>query len=157
MGLKLVRFLSLLFTSLGLGAGMAHALALPNKINLSAEEYLTVQQIYRGWAFLGIVEVAALLSTLALTIMMRKQRGAFALALLAFLCITANLIIFFSFTFPANQQTNNWTMLPDNWLTLRAQWEYSHVVNAGLHLIALIALILSWDIYAHQDAVTSAV
>ncbi len=47
MRLKVVRFLSLLFTALGLGPGMAHALALPNKINLPAEEYRTVQQIYR--------------------------------------------------------------------------------------------------------------
>lgn len=43
---------------------MAHLLELPNKINLPAEAYLTIQQIYRGWAFLGIIELAALLSTL---------------------------------------------------------------------------------------------
>lgn len=43
MGLKTIRFLSLLFTALGLGPGMAHLLELPNKINLPAEEYLTVQ------------------------------------------------------------------------------------------------------------------
>jgi len=143
MWLKIVRFLSLFLVALGLAPGMAHALELPNKINLSAEEYLTVQQIYRGWALLGIVEVAALLATLALTLMTRKQKGVFAWSLLAFLCVTANLIIFFSFTFPVNQQTNNWTVLPDNWQALRNQWEYSHAVNAGLYLIALIALILS--------------
>jgi hypothetical protein len=33
--------------------------------------------------------------------------------------------------------------LPDNWLTLRVQWEYSHATGAGLNLIALITLILS--------------
>lgn len=42
-----------------------------------------------------------------------------------------------------NQQTNNWTVLPDNWQALRSQWDYSHAMNAGLYLIALIALILS--------------
>jgi hypothetical protein len=34
-------------------------------------------------------------------------------------------------------------MLPPNWEDLRAQWEYSHAVSAGLNLVALVALILS--------------
>ena len=37
-----------------MAAGMAHLFELPNKIHLSREDYLTVQQIYRGWALLGI-------------------------------------------------------------------------------------------------------
>lgn len=143
MGLKVVRFCSLFFMALGLAPGMAHVLELPHKINLSAEEYLTVQQIYRGWALLGFVELAALLSTLALTIMTRKNRGMFVLSLVTLLCITANLILFFTFTFPVNQQTANWTVLLDNWQALRNQWEYSHAVNAGLYLIALVTLILA--------------
>jgi hypothetical protein len=53
------RFSSLLFTALAL----AHLLELPNKIGLARDDYLTVQQIYRGWALLGIVVVAALIST----------------------------------------------------------------------------------------------
>jgi hypothetical protein len=43
-------FLSLLFAALALAPAMAHLLELPNKINLSREDYLKVQQIYRGWA-----------------------------------------------------------------------------------------------------------
>jgi len=34
---------------------MAHLLELPKKIKLSAEDYLIVQQIYRGWSLLGVV------------------------------------------------------------------------------------------------------
>ena len=63
MGVRIVRFLSLLFTALGLAPGIAHALELPNKIDLARQEYLTVQQIYRGWVLLGFVELAVLLST----------------------------------------------------------------------------------------------
>jgi hypothetical protein len=55
MWIKSLRFVSLLFTALALGAAMAHLLELPKKIKLSAEDYLIVQQIYRGWALLGIV------------------------------------------------------------------------------------------------------
>lgn len=59
---------------------MAHLLELPNKINLSREDYLTVQQIYRGWNLLAVVVFGALLSTLALTITVRRQRRAFIFA-----------------------------------------------------------------------------
>jgi hypothetical protein len=143
MGLKTLQFLALLFTALGLAPSMAHLLEMPNKIKLPAEQYLTVQQIYRGWGLLGIVEILALLSTLALAIRMRKQARAFALSFFAFLCVASNLIVFFSFVYPIDFETNHWAELPDQWQALRMQWEYAHAVDAGLYLIALVALILS--------------
>jgi hypothetical protein len=45
---------------------MAHLLELLNKINLSHENYLTVQQIYHGWALLGIIIAGELFSVGAL-------------------------------------------------------------------------------------------
>jgi hypothetical protein len=63
--------------------------------------------------------------------------------------------VFWTFTFPANQQTSNWTVLPENWMALRAQWEYSHAASAVLNLIALIALIFSVLVRdkQHRDSV----
>ena len=46
--MKIALFLSLLFTALALAGGFAHLFELLNKIELSAQDYLTVQQIYRG-------------------------------------------------------------------------------------------------------------
>lgn len=143
MSKKTIYFIALFFVAVALGPALAHLLELPNKINLSREEYLTVQQIYRGWALLGIVVFGALLSTLALTITLRHQRNAFIFALIAFLCIVGTQIVFWTYTYPANQATNNWTMLPENWSDLRRQWEYSHATSAGLNLVALVAMILS--------------
>lgn len=143
MGLKAVRFLALLLTALALAPALAHLLELPNKIGLSREEYLTVQQIYRGWALLGVVVIGALLANLVLAIMVRGKPKAFVPALVAFLGIAGTQVVFWTFTYPANRATSNWTMLPANWERLRAQWEYSHAVSAVLDLIALIALILS--------------
>jgi hypothetical protein len=120
---------------------MAHLLELPHKIPLSREDYLTVQQIYRGWSLLGIVVIGALLSTLLLTILVRKQRSAFVLTLIALLCLVAAHVVFWIYTYPANQATSNWTVLPSNWQDLRRQWEYSHATGAGLNLGALMALI----------------
>jgi len=147
--LKTTRFLSLLFVALALAPAMAHLLELPNKIGMSREEYFVVQQVYRGWALLGIVVFGALLSTLALALMTRRRPGEFGPALTAFLCIAATQAVFWSFTFPANQQTANWTILPEHWRTLRSEWEYSHAASAVLNLVALVAVIIS--VLARRD------
>lgn len=141
--IKFIYFTSLLFTVLSLAPGFAHLLELPGKIHLAANEYFIVQQIYRGWALLGIALVLAMVSNLVLTIMTRNNRAFFLLNGIAFVCMLAGLIVFFVFTFPANQQTNNWTALPPNWEELRRQWEYSHAINAGLFFIAFIVLTIS--------------
>jgi hypothetical protein len=75
--------------------------------------------------------------------MVRDNAMVFFLTLGATLCIGLTLVVFFLFTYPANQQTHNWTMLPDNWEALRRQWEYSHAAGAGLYFVALINLTLS--------------
>jgi len=143
MGLNTVRFLSLLFTVLAMAGAFTHLFELRNKMKLSVEDYLTVQQIYQGWWFLGIFEVGALFSTLVLTIIVRNEPKAFVLTLIALFCIVVMQAIFWVFTYPVNQQTNNWTVMSAKWVQLRNQWEYSHASSAVLDLIALITLILS--------------
>jgi hypothetical protein len=149
MGLTAIRFCALLFAALALAPAMAHLLELPNKINLSHDDYLIVQQNYRGWALLGVIVIAALLTSLWLAIRVRTRTREFIPALVGFLCIAGTQVVFWTFTFPANKQTNNWTMLPDNWMALRTQWEYSHAASAVLNLIALIALI--WSVLAARQ------
>ena len=60
MSTNAVRFMSLLFTAFVTGASLAHLLELPNKIKLPGPDYLVVQQIYRGWASLGILVAGAI-------------------------------------------------------------------------------------------------
>lgn len=136
-------FLSLLFVALALGPSLAHLLELPNKIGLSREAYFTVQQIYRGWAYLGFVVAGALGSTFALALIVRGREHEFAGALSAFLCLVAAQVLFWAFTFPANQATANWTAVPHAWEALRAQWEYSHAAAAVVNLVAFVALLLA--------------
>lgn len=143
MIVKVFYFLALFFASLALGPALAHLLELPNKINLSRADYLTVQQIYRGWALLGIVIFPALISTFVLTLLLRKEWRPFVFSFIGFLCIVGTQVVFWTYTFPANQVTNNWTMLPDNWEQLRRQWEYSHAASAVLNVLAVAALIVS--------------
>jgi hypothetical protein len=141
MGMSVIRFLALFFAALAFAPAAAHLLELPNKIGLPRDEYFTVQQIYRGWALLGIVVFGALLSTLVHAVKVRKQHRIFRYALIAFLCIVGTQVVFWTFTFPTNQQTVNWTTIPPDWESLRTQWEYSHAASAVLNLAALLALI----------------
>lgn len=140
---KALELLAILFTAIAMAGGLAHLLELPNKIGLSREEYLIVQQIYRGWAFLGIAVVGALVISGILAILRFGEGLPFYFALAATVCIALSLVVFFSYTAPANSATQNWTVLPDGWESLRTQWEYSHAAGAVLYFIALASLTLS--------------
>jgi hypothetical protein len=143
MTLRIVYFFALLFAAFALVPAGAHVAEFANKMTLDATGYQTVQQIYRGWDLFGVVVVGALASTLALAIALRGHPTAFTPALVAFFCIVGTQIIFWTFTFPVNRVTTNWTMMPDNWAELRMRWEYSHAASACLNAAALVALTIS--------------
>jgi len=143
MVLKIGQFLALVLTALALVPGGAHLFAIANKIGLAAEQYFIVQNIYRGWSLFGAVPIAALVANLLLAILQRGRGAAFMLALTASACIALTLVIFFTWTYPANQATNNWTSIPADWEYLRRQWEYSHAANALITFVAFCAVALS--------------
>jgi hypothetical protein len=136
-------FVSLTLTAVVMAGAVAHLLELPAKMKLNGPEYLTVQQIYRGWALLGIVIYAALAATLVLLIMVRAQRRVLRRVVLAILCMVAAQVVFWGYTYPVNQETSNWTLLPEHWQQLRVRWEFSHAVGAVLQFSALTALVAS--------------
>lgn len=129
MGKSLI-VLAIVIMGISLIPGGAHLFALPNKIGMSQADYFTAQQVYAGWQLVGMSWVAALIMNIILAIRLRGQRMAFVFALAALLSIVVAFVIFFTWTFPANQETENWTFVPDNWEALRTQWEYSHAANA---------------------------
>ena len=149
MGLRLTQFLAVVLTALALVPAGAHLAELPNKIGLDQEAYFIVQSIYAGWALFGIALFGALGANLALAIMVRRQRAPFWLALAAFLLVAATLVIFFIWTYPANQATSNWTVVPANWQQLRTTWEYAHATNAVLTFLALCAV--TWSVLLAPD------
>ena len=143
MALKAVQLLALVLTALALVPAGAHLFTLLNKIDLAQEQYFIVQNIYRGWALFGIVWIGALLANFALAVMLRGRGRPFILALIAGLCVMVMFAIFFTWTYPANQATDNWTTIPANWEQLRRQWEYSHAANALVTFVAFCAVALS--------------
>ena len=109
--------------------------------------YFVVQNIYRGWALFGIALFGALATNLALAIVVRRQRAPFWLALAS--CLWPPLSVFFIWTYPANQATSNWTVVPADWQQLRTTWEYAHATNAVLTFLALCAV--TWSVLVTRN------
>lgn len=139
---KGLSFAALLFSALVLIPGVAHLLEMPHKMQLTQESYGTVQYIYGGWALLGVIQLAAAVFGYLLYFRSRKL-----LVLIAAILLTGTLAIFFIWTYPVNQITRNWSVLPENWEALRIRWEYSHAASALLELVAYILLLYAvlWE------------
>jgi hypothetical protein len=135
---KVIQFLAVILTVLAFLPGGAHLMALPAKIDMPEGPYFVAQQIYRGWAWAGVVIFAAIFANFASALLARSNHRQFLLSLAAGLLIAATLVIFFIWTYPANQATGNWTSVPDGWEQLRLQWEYSHAVNGVITFTALL-------------------
>ncbi len=134
---RTVRFVAILLTALALVPAGAHLFELPNKMPLGRDAYFTVQQIYRGWALFGAVLIGAVLAHAVAALAARRAGVPARPFALAMLLMLATLAIFFAWTFPANQATENWTVMTDDWEALRAHWEYAHAANAVLTFLAL--------------------
>jgi hypothetical protein len=152
MDIRINQFVAIIVTALALIPGGAHALELLSKMPLGRDQYIVVQSIYRGWAWLGIVLILAVAANAALAIRERRHTGPMlcAAASAAIICLTLG--IFFTWTFPANQATANWTAVPPDWEILRRQWEYSHAANAALMFVALSATTASVLLSRRVDA-----
>ena len=143
IGHRIVWFTAMLATALALGAALAHAFELPNKMALGREDYFTVQQIYAGWNRLAYLLGVQLIALVALAVISRHQLGVRGGALVAIAGLIGAQVIFWSWTFPANVATESWTVIPTNWQALRKTWEYSHAAGAALQTIAMSALIVA--------------
>lgn len=143
MTYDVVFFIAMLATALALGPAMAHLLELPNKIGLPSGDYFVVQQAYRGWSLLGFLILVELLSMAALAVMARHEPRVLWPVLAAIAAIIGAQAVFWIWTYPANVATRNWTFVPENWETLRRQWEFSHAAGAFFQVLAMAALILA--------------
>lgn len=136
----ILRLTAFVFALLCLVPAGAHLFSSWSKLRLGGPDYLVAQRAYDGWNLFAIAVIGALISTLALAVVLYWSEKPYRAVALAFLCIAATQALFWSFTFPANQATANWTMLPEDWEALRRQWEYSHAASAVLNFAAVLLL-----------------
>ena len=143
MALTCLRVLAIASVALYLVPTGAHLFELVGKMAMSPSEYMSAQQIYRGWSLFGFVMLLALLSIAIHAVARRHLRGVFILSLVAEACLFATAVVFWRFTYPMNVASNNWTVMPDQFEAARRQWEYSHAASAVLTFLALLAIAAS--------------
>ena len=78
--IQVLLFVSIVLVAISMMPGWAHVLEMPAKLELSRDQYFAVQQIYRGWAWFGVVIFPALASTLTLALLVRGQTPAYVLS-----------------------------------------------------------------------------
>ena len=131
-------FIAIFVSVIALGGGLAHLYELPRKMALSRDAYFTVQQIYSGWDLFAIVLVMQFLSLAWLACRSFREYYVFRPVMVALLLLITAQLLFWSFTFPANAATHDWTQIPGNWVSLRHQWDI-HMPRAPY---------VSWRAYA---------
>ncbi len=143
--------INLLLAALALAPTTAHVMELPNKLSLDGPLWLGVQQhLYRGWGpFFGApVEIAALITSLVLAALRRRDRETRTSTFLAVLAYIGMLASFFAFDGPVNAALSGWTpaTIPADWRSCRVRWESGHALACLFALVALIALVRAWPI-----------
>lgn len=157
MFLKTWRLITLILVALFMGLEFTHALELPAKMQYDGALYVTIQNsLYRYFSAPGpgaLITVGAMLSVIALTVLVRKRRPAFWWTLAGTMCLAiAFPLIYFLRIEPVNvviKQANAGSV-PTDWEQLRNQWEYAHATNFVCSLAGFSALLLSVLVDAPQ-------
>jgi uncharacterized membrane protein len=156
----LLRSANLIAAAVAVLAPMAHVLELPNKLALDGQLWVAVQQhLYRGWGPIigGPVEFAALVTSVALLVMRRRDRRTARFTLAAAVAYGAMIVTFFVFNDPVNAALNTWTpeSFPVDWQAYRTQWEMGHALAAFFSLFALAAILRAWLIERNGEIADS--
>jgi hypothetical protein len=108
-------------------------------------QFLAIQQVLlRNYGpTVGGLEVAALLSTLAMAIVTWVEPVVPLLMTLASGCVLLMIIIWVVWIQPINKTVNSWTpeSLPSDWATFRDRWHAFHTSRLALSAIAFSAAI----------------
>jgi hypothetical protein len=127
-----------------LGRALAHAFELSAKMNLPRDEYFIIQQVYRGWSSISLpLVVVQLIALVTTAYLVRREPRVVVPTALAILFVLGAQVLFWTYTYPANVATANWTVPTDDWVRLRRVWEYSHLARAGLQALATTSLIIA--------------
>ena len=140
-GYDFLFFITILATLTSLAPALTHLIELPHKLSLPRDAYFTVQQLYAGWNLFGIAILVQLISLVLLAWRSAREYYVFRPVVAALVLLVIAQVLFWLFTFPANEVTQNWTLIPEDWEGLRRQWEYSHAGGAFCQLAGLFCLI----------------
>ncbi len=142
------RFITIVLVALTMGLAFTHVFELPAKMLYDASLYMSVQRsLYTAWIpphIGGMLEPAAIIASILLTVGVRRRRRAFWLCLWAVVALLAAFpFVYFFLVEPVNVIFQATSAVPANWMELRNRWELGHAIRFLLQLIALSLLLLS--------------
>lgn len=144
---KPMRLVAIWLASLGAAPALAHLLEMPAKLRYDGALWVTLlHTLYPAFGTLGAVfEVGALAAVLLLAWLLRGSGPAFRWTAIGAACLVAAHAAFWIWVAPVNAALGGTSpdALPENWMRLRAQWEYTHAVRALLQIGAVGALLQS--------------
>jgi hypothetical protein len=135
-------FITILFTALLLTAGFVHVWQLPPRLDYEGVLWLDTLIFYIKFGPAGpgpVIEVAAIIASIVLALLMRGRRLASHLTWIAVTALLLSTATYWLFIWPVNRELLTWSFdnLPQNWTDFRDQWEYAHAARAGLMFVAL--------------------
>lgn len=145
---RATQVLSLLLVALTMGLEFAHTLELGPKLNYPPELYLRLHTSLYAWFGppLGAgIWLGAIVAGGVLTWMVRRRRSVRLLTGAAVALELVALANYFAFVEPVNVRFRALApgQVPSDFTTLRAQWEYGHVLGFALFTVAFLLLVIS--------------
>jgi hypothetical protein len=153
MRLLVIKTVALVIAALSLAPSFAHALESYPRLMIWPPELWRDATVFNAqfilFAVIGApIDILAILVPAGLTFLLRGKRPQFALALAATLTFALGLIIWFAIVATANSVLATWTPGPIalDFDAVRRQWEFGHLMIAGVKLIGftLLALACAW-------------
>src|SRR5262249_44961886 len=96
-----------------------------------------------GGTRLGSLLWMEFIAMVAVAVLSRREPQVLWPTIIAIVCLIAAQAVFWTFTYPANVVTDNWTAVPAHWEDVRARWEYSHLAGAPFQVLAVSWLIVA--------------
>jgi len=141
------RFITMVLAALDMGMAFSHVLEMPAKMRVDGRLWLTFQQrLYRALGTVGaVVEIGAVITSAALSFLIRGQQPGSRLAVAGAACLGAAFVVWVGFVNPVNRRVGRWTVqsIPGDWKRWRARWEYAHTTRFVLQLLGFSLLLLS--------------
>ena len=146
---QISRTVVMLLSGLTMGLTFAHVLELPQRLQYDAEMWVALTRPNALYRYFGVVggpiEVAAVLGTVMLAVVLRHERPAGRLALLAAVCHVAALAAWATIVAPANAVIGEWSRrgIPPEWKTWGIRWESGHAISFVLLTVGFSLLVLT--------------
>lgn len=139
--LDMAQLMAVALVAVAMAATLGGALSLPARLQLQPTDYVMAQRLDHSALLIGALGVLALAASVVHSFLVRGNAAAFAWSIVAVAGLAAAQIVFWSVAFPIIALTESWTVVPEEFETIRHQWEYALASAGVLSFGALLALV----------------